>query len=126
MPVPHPTTGLENPTGIARRVDEAANLLIFELAVGMKVFRSTAWVLGALLLIVSLDTVPDPPAVNPHTVCVDLDSLGPQHLDLDTAIAGSNLNLRFLDPSHDRGPHHPSDSILLTGRATDPSPPPAV
>ena len=92
----------------------------------MKFFWCTAWVLGALLLIVSLDTVPDPPAVNPDTVRADLDSLGPQYVDLDTAVAGSNLNVRFQEPSHDRGPHHPSDSIVLTGRATDPSPPPAV
>ena len=92
----------------------------------MRFFRCTAWVLGAFLLIVSLDTVPDPPAVNPHTVCVDLDSLGPQHLELDTAVAGSNLNARFQEQSHDQGPHHPSDSILMTGRAADPSPPPAV
>jgi len=92
----------------------------------MKFFWCTAWVLGALLLIVSLDTVPDPPAVNPHTVSVELDSLGPQGLDFDTAVACSQINVRFLESWHDQGPHHPSDSILLTGRAADPSPPPAV
>jgi hypothetical protein len=92
----------------------------------MRFFRCTAWVLGALLLIVSLDTVPDPPAVNPHTVSVELDSLTPQHLGVVTVIACSQLNVRFLDSWNDEGPNHPSDSILLTGRATDPSPPPAV
>jgi hypothetical protein len=93
----------------------------------MKLFWYTAWALGALLLVVSLDTVPDPPAVNPHTVSVELDSLGPpQRLNVDTAVACSQLNVRFLESLHDEGPHHPSDAILLTGRATDPSPPSAV
>jgi hypothetical protein len=92
----------------------------------MKLFWYTAWALGALLLIVSLDTVPDPPAVNPHTVSVDLDSLEPQRLVADTAIAGLQFNVRLVESWHDEGPHHPSDSILLTGRATDPSPPSAA
>ncbi|HEY6392773.1 MAG TPA: hypothetical protein VIX89_15950 [Bryobacteraceae bacterium] len=92
----------------------------------MKLFWCTTWVLGALLLIVSLDTVPDPPAVSPHTVSVELDSLAPQRLNLDTAIARPQLNARLVESSQDEGPHHPGDSILLTGRATDPSPPPAA
>jgi len=92
----------------------------------MKLFWCTALVLGALLLIVSLDAVPDPPAVNPHTVSVELDSLAPQRPDLNTAVACPQLNVRFIESSPDEGPNHPSDSILLTGRATDPSPPPAV
>jgi len=92
----------------------------------MKLFWYTTWLVGALVLIACTDAVPAPPAVTPHTVSVVLDSLAPQRLDFDTAIACSQLNVRFLESSHDQGPHHPSDSILLTGRATDPSPPPAV
>jgi hypothetical protein len=92
----------------------------------MKVFWHIAWILGALLLIVSLDTVPDPPAVNPHTASIELDGLVPLRLELDAAVASAHLNVFFLEFWHDQGSNHSSDSILLTGRATDTSPPSAV
>ena len=92
----------------------------------MKFFWYSAWVLGALLLIVSLDAVPDPPAVNPHTVSVDLHSVGLDCLDLDTTAAQFHPDPHRLESLRDQGPKHPSDSILLTGRAADPSPPPSA
>jgi hypothetical protein len=89
----------------------------------MKVFWHIPWVLGALLLIGSLDTVPDPPAVNPQTVGIEMDGLAPQCFDLDAVIASTHLNVPFRESSRDQGSTHSSDSILLTRRATDPSPP---
>jgi hypothetical protein len=34
----------------------------------MKTIRCTIWILGALLVIATLDALPDPPAMDPHTV----------------------------------------------------------
>ena len=92
----------------------------------MKLLWYSAWVLGALLLIVSLDAVPDPPAVNPHTVSVELHSVSLDSLDLDPTTACLHPYVPGLESSHEHGPQHPSDSILLIGRAADPSPPPSA
>jgi hypothetical protein len=92
----------------------------------MKLLCYGAWVLSALLLIVSLDALPDPPAVNPHTVTVELHSVVLDSPNLDTTAAYFHPHVRRLEPSRDRGAHHPSDSILITGRAADPSPPPSA
>lgn len=102
------------------------DLLHWNQRIGMKLLCYSACVLCALLLIVSMDAVPDPPAVNPHTVTVELHSAALDCLDLDTTAAYFHPHVRRLESSRDREPHRPSDSILLTGRAADPSPPPTA
>jgi hypothetical protein len=102
----------------------ADDLLHLNQRIGMKLLCYSAWVLSALLLVVSVDALPDPPAVNPHTVTVELHSVSLDCLNLDSTAAYFHPHVRRLESSRDGGSHHPSDPILLTGRATDPSPPP--
>jgi hypothetical protein len=100
------------------------DLLHLNQRTGMKLLCYSAWVLSALLLIVSVDALPDPPAVNPRTVIVELHSVGFDSFDLETTASYFHPHIRRLKASRDRGSNRPSDSILLTGRAADPSPPP--
>jgi len=69
----------------------------------MKLSSCTIWVLGLLLAIASVDTVPDPPAVNPRAV-------GVAHILCDVCgRAGAPVELRFVYLFAPSGPldrHH--------------------
>jgi hypothetical protein len=67
----------------------------------MKAISCTVWVLGALMVMASLDTVPDPPAVNPQAVniishlrtCPDRFC---ERLTCDSSCTSSHLQLRWI------------------------------
>jgi hypothetical protein len=94
--------------------------------------RCIVWLLGALMLIAALDTIPDPPAVSPHTV----DTRAAFSLEHDGALRAQQLHSHLSKPlSPSQGgwtafhkvsdTNHSTDSIALTGHASDPSPPPS-
>jgi hypothetical protein len=83
-----------------------------------------------MLMIVSLDAVPDPPAVNPHTIevkspCVAecLAGFFPRTLNPACSRGSCDQASRFIAFARDYEPNRPSDWIVLTGQAADPSPP---
>jgi hypothetical protein len=85
----------------------------------------TIWILGALLVVATLDAQPDPPAVNPSpTLCKVLKI----HVSVETVARHCEsvrasypfVNVRAGD-AHER--FHPSDRMSLTVQAADPSPP---
>jgi hypothetical protein len=94
----------------------------------MKLRSSIVWVLGLLLAIASVDTVPDPPAVNPRGVDVAYilgDVCGNAHerwLNSDSSVS-LLLQVRWIAFTSAYEPNLPTDRIVLTGFATDPSPP---
>ena len=89
------------------------------------------WVLCALLMIASLDAIPDPPAIDQHAIRV----ASPQVCKGPSSAVERPLNCiwncPFLHPFRVRWialtfsyePRLPSDWIVLTGQAADPSPP---
>jgi len=80
------------------------------------------------MVIASLDAVPDPPAVNPHTVnvasrpCEARGGLCEPRLNSDRPRTSSHLQLGWIAFTAASEPL-PSDWIVLTGQAADPSPP---
>jgi len=94
----------------------------------MKSKSCIIWVLGALMAIASVDTAPDPPAVNPHTVsvasrlCVARGGVCERHLTSDWSCS-SHLQIRWIAFTSAYEPNLPSDRIALKGFAADPSPP---
>jgi hypothetical protein len=96
---------------------------------GMKPISCMIWVLGLLLAIASVDTVPDPPAVNPRAVGVAYilcDFCGDVHERRLNSVSSISLLLqvRWIAFTSADEPNLPTDRIVLTGFATDPSPPP--
>jgi hypothetical protein len=95
---------------------------------GMKSRSCIIWVLGLLLAIASVDTVPDPPAVNPRTVSVG-SLLSEVHGDahdrrLNAGLSAcSPLQVRWTALTASYEPNLPKDRIVLTRFATDTSPP---
>jgi hypothetical protein len=96
----------------------------------MKSKSYTIWVLASLMVMASLDAVPDPPAVNPHTVnvasrlCKAPGSLYERRLNCDWShTSNSYFQIRWIafECAYER--HLPSDWIALAGHAADPSPP---
>lgn len=87
------------------------------------------WVLGALMAIAAVDNIPDPPAVNPHTVSVAsrlCDARGgicERRLNPDWSGSSSHLQLRSMAFTAAPEPTLPSDRVVRTGCAADPSPP---
>src|SRR6266404_1188081 len=86
-------------------------------------------VLGALMLAAS-DAVPDPPAVNPHTVNVKAPCLREfaggfreQRVTCDSASISPHVPIRRARLTDAAEPNRPSDWIALAGHAADPSPP---
>jgi hypothetical protein len=94
----------------------------------MKSKSSTIWVLGVLLAIGSVDSVPDPPAVNPHTVsvashlCEAHGRVCERRLNSDWS-SSSLLQVRWIAFTSAYEPNLPTDRIARTGFAADPSPP---
>jgi len=94
----------------------------------MKLRSSIIWVLGLLLAIVSVDTMPDPPAVNPRAVavaCISCDVCGDvreRWLNSDSSVS-LLLQVRWIAFMSAYEPNLPTDRIVVTGFATDPSPP---
>jgi hypothetical protein len=95
----------------------------------MKTHPYLLWILGAVLAVASVDTIPDPPAVNPHTLTVVArlcDAGGgacEQRLNDGWFCFSSHLHttrIAFILASE---PSLPGDRIVLTGQAADTSPP---
>jgi len=90
--------------------------------------KCTIWVLGALMVIASVDTVPDPPAVNPQAVNVishlPVCPAGScQRLTCDSSCISSLLQIRWIAFTSTYEPNRPCDRIARMGHAADPSPP---
>jgi hypothetical protein len=87
------------------------------------------WVLGALMVIASVDAVPDPPAVSRHTVSVACGlseargGVCERRLNCDWSCTSSHLQIRWIAFTSAYEPNLPSGWIALTGFAADPSPP---
>jgi hypothetical protein len=89
------------------------------------------WVLCALLMMASLDAIPDPPAIDQHAVKV----VSPQVCKASSSAVDRRLNctwncpfsntfqVRWVTLTSSYEPNLPSDWIVLTGQAADPSPP---
>jgi hypothetical protein len=97
-------------------------------ASGMKSRPCVVWLLGLLLAIASVDTLPDPPAVNPRTgtiasfICEARGEVYERRLRSDSSLS-SLLQVRWIVFTSAYEPNLPSDRIVLAGFATDPSPP---
>jgi hypothetical protein len=95
----------------------------------MKSTSCIIWVLGALMVIASIDTVPDPPAVNRPTVsvatrlCEARGAVCERRMNCDWSGTSSHLHIRWMAFTSAYEPNLPSDWIALTGFAADPSPP---
>ena len=93
----------------------------------MKSISHAIWILGALLVIATLDALPDPPAVNPSIAqCKVLqlhhysrDAVTPRCDSLGTSYPIA-VSLVVADACE---PNHRSYRMVLTRRATDSSPP---
>jgi len=86
----------------------------------------TIWILGAVLVSVSLDSTPDPPALDPQAriVKVDAPSECPQCLSSSLVNGGSpGLQQQKAFFEADANPHRPMAILAEAGRATDTSPP---
>jgi hypothetical protein len=87
------------------------------------------WVLGTLMAIAAVDNIPDPPAVNPHTVseaprlCDARGGICERRSNPDCSCSSSRLQLRSIAFAAASEPNLPSDRIVRTGQAADPSPP---
>ena len=93
----------------------------------MKSISHTIWILGALLVIATLDALPDPPAVNPSIAQCKLGQLHDFSRDTVTPRCDSigtsypiPVSLVAVDACE---PNRPSYRMVLTGRVTDSSPP---
>jgi len=95
----------------------------------MKLRSCIIWVLGLLLAIASIDAVSDPPAVSPRAVGVDYilcdvcGNVRERRLNSDSSLP-LLLQVRWIAFTSAYEPNLPDDRIVLTGFATDPSPPP--
>ena len=84
------------------------------------------WILSASLVMGMVDSVPDPPGVNPSaTQCkvLQLDDCS-----CDTVTRHDSLSTAYSIPvnfvaADAREPYRPTDRIVHTGQAADPSPP---
>src|SRR5689334_7608969 len=96
----------------------------------MKLIWCTIWVLSALLIAASLDTAPDPPAVDPLGMAVKVPSPG-EHGPAFNWELGSLHYTALVAPVRifatafveESDPDHPGQLIVQAGYAADPSPP---
>ncbi len=84
----------------------------------------------ALMVAASVDAVPDPPAVTPHSVSVKdtcpLDFVGDfrvQRVTARSACISPQVPIHRVTLADGANPKRSSDPIILTGYAADPSPP---
>ena len=96
-------------------------------ASGMKSKSHIVWILGAFLVIASLDAVPDPPAVNQNTDSVasrpcEARGFYEPRSNNDRSYTSSRRQPGRVAFNEHREPL-PNDWIVLTGQAADPSPP---
>ena len=85
------------------------------------------WVLGVVLIVASLDAVPDPPAIDPHGTVAKAfsardcaDCFG----DQPSAVTMPSRNqTQWTSFTNEYEPNRPSDLMAETGQAADPSPP---
>jgi len=104
-------------------------LWILGVQAGMKSQSCIIWVLGALMFIAAVDAIPDPPAVNSHAVSVASrisearGGVCEWRLKSDWSCTSSHLQIRWIVFRSADEPNLPSDWIVLTGYAADPSPP---
>jgi|GEM_PF-1979634 hypothetical protein len=94
----------------------------------MKSSACLFWVFGLLLAIASIDSLPDPPAVNPPTVrAASLSREAPGDRQDPWVPAEVRISLlvqiRAVALISAYEPHFSTDRIVLTSFATDPSPP---
>ena len=93
----------------------------------MKFISCTIWVVGALLVIAALDTRPDPPAVNPSTAIYKVLQLHDSSCDAEVRRGDSPAHSDPFSvssvPAETCEPYRPSNQLVLTERAADPSPP---
>jgi hypothetical protein len=88
---------------------------------------SIVCVLSALLVKAMLDSVPDPPAVNPTAVqckVVHIDDISGRTIPNSSDSIGTIYSVPMgLVAAETCEPFRPSDRIVHAGQATDPSPP---
>jgi hypothetical protein len=96
----------------------------------MKPILYIVLVLVASLVATSVDAVPDPPAVNPHTSDIKMaglrevpDAFAEQRLHCASACLAPHLPFRQVDATETAKPIRPRGEIALVGYAGDPSPP---
>ena len=108
---------------------ERQESVIISIGGGMKTNTYLLWILGAVLAVTAVDTIPDPPAVNPHTVNVVsrlCDSGGracEQRLNSGWFCFSSHLHATRIAFTSASEPSLPQDWIVLIGQAADTSPP---
>jgi hypothetical protein len=94
----------------------------------MKSKTCAIWFLGLLIGIASVDTIPDPPALNPHTFSVASrlrearGGVCERRLNSDWSCT-CHLQVRWMTFTSVCEPDLPNDWIAITGFAADPSPP---
>jgi hypothetical protein len=87
------------------------------------------WTLGVVLALAAVDTIPDPPAVNPHVVnvvsriCDSGSGACEQPLKGGWFCYSSHLHATRIAFTAASEPSLPPDGIVLTGHAADTSPP---
>ncbi|MGH9516778.1 MAG: hypothetical protein ACRD3P_13990 [Terriglobales bacterium] len=87
------------------------------------------WILGAVLAVTAVDSIPDPPAVNPHTanvvsrLCDSGAAVCEQDLNIGRFCFSSHLHATRIANTFALEPRLPHDWIVLTGQAADTSPP---
>ena len=87
------------------------------------------WILGAVLAVTAVDSIPDPPAVNPHSVsvvsrlCESGSRVCEQRFNIRWFCFSSHLHATRIAFTSAFAPSLPRDFIVLTGLAADTSPP---
>jgi len=91
--------------------------------------RCAALLLCAFLVAGSLDSVPDPPAIRPHSTDLkffnarEAASDAQQHFNCGIASVVSCAPVRFIAPASEQMPRESTPSVVLSRFASDPSPP---
>jgi hypothetical protein len=93
--------------------------------------RAICWIISivsAALVLAALDTQPDPPAINPSTTICKVLQLDNSAVEAATPVVYDFRRANPSSPQHHidffaREIYRSSDRILLTGQASDPSPP---
>jgi hypothetical protein len=90
------------------------------------------WILGAILAVTAVDSIPDPPAVNPHSVsvvarlCDSGSRVCEQRFNIGWFCFSSHLHSTRIAFTSASEPNLPRDFIVLIGLAADTSPPATI